>query len=476
MKYKVILIAFLFTAFTSCKDFLDLQPESQINDQNFFKTVNDFDKAMIGVYATFRDLYNTDIFYIAELMSDNAEISIPSSSITEVEFDELNVTPANTIVQSVWDRALYTVSRCNVIINRLEGADINEAAKNKVLGEAKFMRAYAYFIMVQTFGKSPVTNAEFRSPNQIKATDLSLQSKEEVYRVILEDLTHAENLLPVEVNPNKGHASRGTVKALLGKVYLTQQRFDLAAAKLKEVIDAQQYSLVGDYRSMFVKGNENLPESMFELKFIAGANLGNSYSAQFTPASTGLLANDQQGTGRINPTLSLMNAYEQGDSRREASVGDSITSNLTGVRDYSRHGLKFVDLTAINPRDGAVNFIVLRYADVLLMYAEALNEQGDTEGAKLFVNAVRSRAKLAGLEGLNQSEMRAAIARERRVELAYEAHRWFDLVRTGRAVEVINAYYAGKGLNFSVAPHELVLPIPRREVEINPAVQQNAGY
>ncbi|TXK45733.1 RagB/SusD family nutrient uptake outer membrane protein [Pontibacter qinzhouensis] len=476
MKNKAIIILFLIVALTSCKDFLDLQPEAQINDQNFFKTENDFEKAMIGVYGTFRDVYNTDIFYIAELVSDNAEISISSSSITEVEFDEMNLTPANTIVQSVWDRLLYTVSRCNVIINRLEGADINEATRNKILGEAKFMRAYANFIMVQAFGSAPISQVEFRSPEQIKATDLTLKPKEEVYGKIIEDLVSAETLLPAEVNPNKGHASRGSVKTLLGKVYLTQQRHDLAASKLKEVIDARQYTLAENYRSMFVKGNENLPESIFELKFISGANLGNSYSVQFTPASTGLLANNQQGSGRITPTLSLMNAYEADDSRREASVGDSITSNLTGATEYSRHGLKFVDLTAVNPRDGAVNFLVLRYADVLLMYAEALNEQGSPESAQQYVNEVRRRAGLQSLEGLSQPEMREVIMQERRVELAYEAHRWFDLVRTGRAQEVVNAYYAGKGLNFSIAPHELILPIPRREIEINPAIKQNTGY
>ncbi|QCR24846.1 RagB/SusD family nutrient uptake outer membrane protein [Pontibacter sp. SGAir0037] len=473
---KAYIILFLLVISTSCQDFLELQPESQINDQNFYKTENDFEKAMIGVHGTFRDLYNTDIFYIAELMTDNAEISISSSSITEVEFDELNITSSNTIVQSVWDRALYTVARCNVIINRLEGVAISDDAKNRLMGEAKFMRAYAYFILVQTFGSAPITNVEFRSPDQIMATDLTLKPKDEVYNVILEDLTSAEALLPADLNPNKGRISRGTVKTLLGKVYLTQKQYNLAASQLKEVIDSRQYSLVNNYSSLFVKGNENLAESIYELKFISGANLGNSYSVQFTPASTGLLANRQQGSGRITPTLSLMEAYEEGDSRRDASVGDSITSDLTGEKAYSRHGLKFVDLTAVNPRDGAVNFLVLRYADVLLMYAEALNEQGSTASAEEYVNMLRDRADVEGVAGLSQEEMREAIAHERRVELAYEAHRWFDLIRTGRAKEVIDAYYAGKGLNFTLAPHELVLPIPRREIEINPAIKQNEGY
>jgi len=330
--------------------------------------------------------------------------------------------------------------------------------------------------LVQTFGKAPVTNVEFRSPDQILATDLTLKSKDEVYKIIVEDLLSAESLLPEALNSDKGRASRGTVKTLLGKVYLTQQQYDLAATKLKEIIDSKQYTLVNNYKSLFVKGNENLPESIFELKFIAGANLGNRFSAQFTPNSAGLLANGQQGGGRITPTLNLMEAYEKGDIRRNASLGDSITSNLTGEKYYSRHDLKFVDLTATNPNDGGVNFTVLRYADVLLMYAEALNEQGNIESAKTYINTVRDRVTLNNLENLSQEEMRQAIARERRVELAYEAHRWFDLIRTGKAKEVIDAYYATKGINFTLAPHELVLPIPSREIEINPAIEQNPGY
>ncbi|MBA9075551.1 RagB/SusD family nutrient uptake outer membrane protein [Rufibacter quisquiliarum] len=473
---KIICICLFLGMATACDSFLELQPESQINEQNFYKTKNDFEKAMIGVYGTFKEMYNTNLFYVAELMSDNAEISISSSSITEVEFDELNVTPANTILQSIWSTSLYTVARCNIIINRLPEADIDAQVKDRLMGEAKFMRAYSYFILVQTFGNVPITDAEFRSPDQVASADLSLKPKEAVYAKIIEDLTAAETLLPATLNPNKGYASRGTVKTLLGKVYLTQRQYQLAETKLWEVIESNQYSLVTNYASLFTNGNENLAESIFELKFISGANLGNSYSIQFTPATTGLLANGQQGSGRITPTLSLVEAYEDGDLRKEVSVGEYITSNLTGERFYSRHGLKFVDFTAVNPRDGSINFTVLRYADVLLMYAEALNEQGQTDDALLYLNRVRARASLDGLEDLTQEEARAAIQHERRVELAYEAHRWFDLVRTGKAREVINAFYQAKGLNFSVADHELILPIPRREIEINPKLIQNPGY
>lgn len=475
MRKSKLLILIIAVLLSSCKDFLDLQPEGQINDINFYKTENDFEKSIIGAYGSFKDLYNTDIFYIGELLSDNAEISISSSSVAEMEFDELSLTPSNTIIQSAWTKALYTISRCNVIVNRISAADINVDVKNRIIAEAKFMRAFSYFFMVQTFGRSPITDAEFRSPEEIVNADLSLKSGEAVYQKIEEDLTSAESLLPAALDTDRGRVSVGTVKALLGKVYLTQHKDNLAAQKLKEVIDSRHYSLVDDYKALFLKGNENLRESLFELKFISGANLGNSYAVLFTPASIGLLANGQQGSGRINPTLNLMNAYDAADKRKAASVGDVFPIPGGGTA-YSRYGLKFVDLSNPNPRDGGINFIVLRYADVLLMYAEALTQLNQPVEAAPFINEVRARAGLAAVSGLEKPAMLQAIDKDRRLEFTFEAQRWYDLKRMGKTQETINAYFKEKGLNFTVADHEVVLPIPRREIEINPEIEQNEDY
>ena len=475
MKKSSFLILIITVLLSSCKDFLDLQPEGQINDKNFYKTENDFEKSIIGAYGSFKDLYSTEIFYIGELLSDNAEISISSSSVAEMEFDELSLTPSNTIIQSGWSKALYTIARCNVIINRLSAADINVDVKNRIMAEAKFLRAFSYFFMVQTFGRSPITDAEFRSPEEIGAADLTLKPEAAVYQKIEEDLKSAESLLPPALNAERGRVSIGTVKTLLGKVYLTQHKDDLAAPKLKEVIDSKHYSLVDDYKTLFVKGNENLRESIFELKFISGANLGNSYSVLFTPASVGLLANGQQGSGRINPTLNLLSAYDASDKRKAASVGDAFPVPGGGTT-YSRYGLKFVDLTNPNPRDGGVNFTVLRYADVLLMYAEALTQLNRPADAEPIINEVRDRADLAAVSGLDKPAMLQIIDKDRRLEFTFEAQRWYDLKRRGKTQEVINAYFKAKGLNFTVADHEVILPIPRREIEINPKIEQNEDY
>lgn len=472
-KYCLSICTLCLLAISACSNFLELEPDNQINQNNFYKTEEDFETSMVGIYATLRDLYARDIFFITELTTDNTEISIPTSSLAEVEFDEMTITATNTIVQSAWNSALFTVARCNVLLNRIQDASINEEAKNRISAEARFMRALSYFFLVQAFGNAPVTDAEFESPSQVFAADITLRPSEEVYQLIIDDLLTAESEISHTLNANKGEASIGTIKTLLGKVYLAHHDYAEAATKLKEVIDLGHYSLVDDYKSLFQPGNENLAESIFEFKFTSGVNLGNTYSSLFTPAIIGLLPDRQSGSGRINPTLSIMQTYEPGDVRKAASVGDSILSDVGMV--YSRYGLKFVDMTTNNPLDGSANFTVLRYADVLLMYAEALNELGSAD-ATAHLNMVRQRAKLPALQVSGQEALREAIAQERRVELLFEAQRWFDLKRTGKAQDVINAYYTQKGLRFSVEDYELLMPIPRREIEINPNLQQNPGY
>lgn len=479
MKKYIIIIITLLVALSSCKKFLDLRPESQISTENFFQNGNDFQTALNGVYGTFRGLFSSsNILYLGELTTDNAEIQWFSPSVDEMQLDQNNVTPTNYYVSAVWRTCLTTISRCNTILSRIDNVDFDITTKNRIKGETKFLRAYSYFYMVQLFGNVPITAEEFKSPEQISSADLSLKTKDKVYEVIVNDLTSADSLLSPTLNADKTKASQATVKTLLGKVYLTMHAYDKAAAKLKEVIDLNQYSLVANYKSLFTNGNNNLSESIFEIEYVSGQNLGNNYSWFFTPAnnSMAIFPNNQQGAGRIVPTLDMMNAYETGDLRKSASVNDSVLL-INGQKAYNRYGLKFVDFKAINITDGSVTFTVLRYADVLLMYAEALNELNQTSNAFQYINAVRARAGLPDLSAsLSQDSLRLAIEKERRVEFLDEGQRWFDLVRTGRAKTVMNAFYANYGLSFKLDDYELLFPIPQNEVDLNPAVKQNPGY
>ena len=478
MKNKIIAMLLMIGTLSSCRDFLELNPEHLINNNSFYQDQNDFERALLGAYSSIRGLYSGSAsIYATELTTDNTEIHWSSPSVDEMQFDQNTLTSTNATVRGIWNTCLYTVSKCNTILNRIERVSMDQAAKDKIIGETKFLRAFSYFYLVRLFGRVPLTDQEFTSPGQINATDLSLKPASDVYQVILNDLTSAESLLPRALNPDKTKASQATVKTLIGKVHLTMRNYDQAAAKLKEVIDMNQYSLVTNYGSLFSAGNNNRAESILEIQFVRGMNLGNNYSALFTPAITSMaiFPSNLQGSGRITPTLDLYNAYEAGDARKAVSVRDSVPL-INGGRTYARHGLKFVDWTAIALSDGSVTYTVLRYADVLLMYAEALNELGQTTAALPYLNQVRSRAALPALTGLNQADLRLALERERRVEFLFEGHRWFDLVRTGRARTVLNAHYASQRLNFSVEEYELLFPIPLAEIELNPALVQNPGY
>ena len=283
--------------------------------------------------------------------------------------------------------------------------------------------------------------------------------------------------MPDALNPDITRASRGTVKTLLGKVYLTLQDWAKAESKLKEVIDSKQYSLANNYATLFTNGNNNLGESIFEIQFVTGRSLGNNYSALFTPAITSMaiFPNNLQGSGRIVPTLSMINAYEPGDKRKLVSVADSVQL-INGKKAYNRYGLKFVDFKTTSLSDGTVTFPILRYADVLLMYAEALNEGGKPGLALDYILPIRTRAGLSQITEQDQAGIRLAIERERRVEFLYEGQRWLDLVRTGRAKAVLNAHYASQNLNFTVEDYEYILPIPQNEIDLNPSLKQNPGY
>lgn len=478
MKRNILILLLVLTGMSSCNDFLELVPEHQISNNVFYKSQNDFDRALIGAYSSIRGLYSgSAILYAAELRTDNAEINWSSPSVDEMQFEQNALTSTNSVVRGIWNTCFTTISRCNTILDRIEAVDFDATAKNKIIGEAKFLRAFSYFYLVQLFGEVPINEQVFANPGEIQAADLTRKPVEQVYELILADLTSAETLLPATLNADKTHASIGTVKSLIGKVHLTRKNYAAAEAKLKEVIDLTQYSLHENYAALFSEGNNNTKESLFEIQYIRGRSLGNNYSAVFTPAITSMaiFPNNLQGSGRITPSLSIFNAYEAADKRKATSVNDSVRL-INGSKSPARYALKFVDFKVVETSDGAVAFTVMRYADVLMMYAEALNEQSKTADALPFLNMIRTRVGLPALAGLTQAQFRTAMEKERRVEFMFEGQRWFDLVRTGRAREVLNAYYTGKNQNFSVAETELLFPIPLAEIELNSKLTQNAGY
>ena len=475
-KYCIYLSALVIM--TSCSDFLELQPEFQVSEVSFYKNANDFETALIGNYAGLQGLHSTALMYIGELTTDNAEIRWTSPSVAEVEADEVNFTPSNTYLGNIWSGSFATISRSNNILARIDQVNFDESKKNQFKGEALFLRAYGYFYLARLFGDVPIVEVAFRSPKEIMDFDMSRKPATQIYDLIKRDLSEAASLLSGTAGLSKSRASSGAAKTLLGKVYLTLGEYDQAASILKEVIDSGTYSLDQDYFRLFTNDNDELQESVFEIKYLSGnVGEGNSFSTTFTPArfDMAMFPNNMQGSGRILPTEAMAKSYEANDLRRRLSIGDSVLL-VTGNYERDLHGLKFVDFTSGIVNDGGINFTSLRYADVLLMYAEALNETGSGTQAHTYLNMVRERAGLEEVSGLNQEEFRLAMERERRSEFFLEGHRWFDLVRTDRLQTVMNGYFQEEGLNFSVAEHERIMPIPLREIDIDPNLQQNPGF
>lgn len=474
--YRIILIA-LLSVLGSCSDFLELEPEYLTNEASFYKTQEDFETAMIGNYSALQDIYDASILKLTELTTDNAYIQWTSPTTSEFECDEVRLTSANIEVNTVWNLSFKTIVRSNTVLDRIDDTELSESVKRQYKGESYFLRAYNYFNLVRLFGELPLIEGVFNSPEEIQTFDMTRRPVSEVYSLIISDLEQASTLLQ-GIELSKSRASAGAAEALLGKVYLTQKNYPGAISSLISVIESGDYSLQDDYGTMFTNNNDELPESIFEIKYISGnIGEGNNFSRLFTPPSfnAAIFPNNMNGSGRIVPTLDVRASYEEGDLRRELSIKDSLLL-LDGTYEQLQYGLKFVDFTVGLSGDGGINFTPLRYADVLLMYAEALNESDRTDEAYPYINATRNRAGLDDLSGLSKEEFALALEHERRVEFLSEGQRWFDLLRTGRTIEVINSYFQSIGANFSVTEEELLMPLPQRELDIDPNLEQNPGY
>jgi hypothetical protein len=481
---KYIFIFLISIISFSCEDFLDLGPDNRINTQSFYKNQKDFEVALVGAYSTLQGLHGSNLHLFAEMATDNAEIQLANPTSDELQLDEVNFTPSNTYVNSYWSSCYSLITKCNTILGRIEEFnDINETVKKTIQGECLFLRAYGYFYLVRMFGEVSIVTEEFTSPNQVGAYDMSRKPVVDVYLLILNDLINAESLLAPAVPSDRGRVSTGAVKTLLAKVYLTQKEYAKAAAELEKVMALKKadgspaYKLEADYGKLFSEGNDDNNESIFEIEFASG-NLGegNNYAHHFYPLiqRMAVFKGNLLAGGRCVPTQSLMNAYEDGDNRKEVSVGDRIPMT-DGSFTTSTFCKKFIDYNVTVLSDGGVNFTAYRYADILLMYAEVLNEL-DGAGADTYLNEVRTRAGLEGKTRTGKEGFRLMIEQERRIEFAYECHRWFDLVRTGRLKDVMNMHFESKGLGFSVEDHKWLLPVPQTQRDIDANLFQNPGY
>lgn len=472
---KITTLILLLIVINGCsEDFIDLAPLSQVTAGNFYKNESDMEQAVIAAYGALQssNMYKENFLYFMEGRSDNTYFE----DITQTEksdFDFFREATTNSLLDDTWKTCYISIQRCNIVLNRIDAIEMSEDLKGIRKAEVKFIRALTYFNMVRMWGPLPVVLKEVDDPFTSYA-DVR-QPVSDVYTAIINDLKDASNVLPNNQS-QIGRVTKGGALTLLGKVYLTQQEWNLASTTLKQV-ESLGYQLLSNYADVFDANNQNNRESIFEIQFKADVNgEGSLYRRMHIPLGvTSLLNNVSAGVGFNLPTQDLLNAYSNNDLRKDVTV-------LSVPNDGRLYTNKYTAISTI-PNDEGNNFMVLRYADVLLMQAEALNEISYVADGEAFnyLNLVRQRAGLSNYDSntlKTQEEFREALLLERRLELALENHRWFDLVRTNKAVEVMTNYNETRA-PLIISSHHVLYPIPQAQINLinnSQTFGQNPGY
>ena len=447
---------------TSCGDsFFDLEPASSVTIDKVYKTASDYNVAVIGCYAKLQSQVN---FYTecCEYRSDNLSLGAPTAGTQDrYDIDHFTEKPSNGILSSYWANFNNNVYRCNLLLDQIDGANFAENLKKQYKGEAMFIRALNYFNMYRIWGGVPATKHVVSAAEALK---VARYSDEQMFDLIAGDLKEIvdNNYLPETYSSaDMGRATSGAAKALLGKVYLTFHKWTEAKDILSQLIG--KYQLVSPIAQVFDVDNKNNNEIIFAVHFnkeIEGE--GHSYWYNLTNAS--------DDTNQIS---SLLNTFPTGDARKDLITYVQVEKNVRLMN-------KFYDTKSPTFKTVGNDQILLRYADVLLMYAEALNEiQYDASEGSLalkYLNAVRERAGISNLtvkQLPTQEKFRKGILVERQREFPYEGQRWFDLVRMGFAKSVM----AENGVE--IKDYQLLFPIPQQEIEKvgdKSILWQNPGY
>lgn len=442
-----LLALVVVSAGVSCHNEIELTPFSQANTYDFFQDANDFENAVNATYDVIQDgrLYGSDFELLLEVRSDNGAFNDPASNAGEpFSIDKFVVTPSNSLVRDAYVALYQGVQRSNAVLSRIDDVNFDETLKSQFKGETLFLRALFYFHLVQLYGDIPLITSDIGVE---EARELTRDPVSDIYMQIEEDLAAAVGLLPASYDASQtGRVTSWAASGLLAKVFLTRRKFGQAQRELERVINSSEFALLDRIADVFATSNEHNEEIVFAVRYRKGEG-GEGH---------GLIFGYTQ-----NPTIDedLVNAYDPADDRL------SLVQYLPSSGGINVPG-KYFDVLSESNNSGN-DIPVIRYADILLMYAEVLNELeyvADENGAAFVsLNAVRTRAGLAALtpaELPNQLTFRNAVYNERRLELALEFHRWYDLKRTGTAIRTMEL------LGLSIQECLLVYPIPQMEIDV----------
>ena len=461
---KYILYALLILVSSSCtKEFTELSPISERNIKSAYKTEADFAVAVNGLYDALQlnGTYGKTYLLLNEMRSDNTSngggCNGIAQSLCDVELFK-EITTANEL-SNAWSDSYRGIARCNIFLDKLDGSSVPDALKKRYRGEALYIRSLLYYNLAIIFGNIPLQLVDAASPADV---DLKQYPANDVYNQIIADLNAAEPLLPASyAAADLGRVTKGAVNTLLGKVYLTKGDKSAAVTALNKVVDSKNYSLVSDYAKLWGAANENGPESIFEIQYKTGGQGEGSGYLEYFASIIGRAAGVGGGNTPMTITPDLLSAYQAGDQRYAKSI---YKNNRLPDTTYSIKYLS-VQTTAF---DGDNNWYVSRYADVLLMLAEAL---GESTQAYVYINQVRARAGLPAIAATNPSTFAKQLLDERRLEFAFENQRWQDLLRFGVAKSTM-----AKQLAVTQDEIRLLFAIPQKEIDVsNGKLVQNPG-
>lgn len=484
---KPILIILALWVVAGCSK-LDLVPVSERSVEGFYKTPSQINQALVGCYNGVRDaLVRQQYSYmLTESRSDNTFQSLDYNDGNTSRFTETSLLP---VLYTAWSNSYNKIQRCNKVLEEIGKIQITENLARQYEGEAKFLRALLYFDLVRLWGAVPLVTTSLSIQDGYKVVR---NTEEEIYKQIDQDLTDAAMLLPASYdNANKGRATKWAAKGFLGKSLVFQSGYPLkknrwaeAAAVLKEVIDSGQFEFFAKYEDVFKYENESGKQSVFSLLFKAGVQgEGNPFPTRNAPnfVSRNLVpfgGNPYQ----LFVSQDLVNSFEAGDLRREVAIWREWLNNAGETIKSMPFSKKYLNGPVVAASDWDIDWIALRYDDVLMLYAESLNEVGYVANGEAFtlLNKFRQRAGLAlktAADVPNQAQFRLWIENERRWEFCFENQRWFDLVRTDRALDVMQKFLDGYGLAANMQSRDrYYYPVPQQVIDVNPNITQNKGY
>ncbi|SMG39247.1 RagB/SusD family nutrient uptake outer membrane protein [Arenibacter troitsensis] len=480
IKYFISALMSILLFMTSCESYLEENPAGNISIANFYSSEDDAIAGLYGVYNSVYGLYGNTAINYGEVNADNATISPNVSDL--FEWDEF--TYNNGTTEGFWRTAYDGINLANEVALYTSEIDFDVEKRADIVSEAKALRALFYWHLVRAMGGVPIYETPtvgFDEVNSPRATS------DEVYSLILRDLKEAALELPS--TSAAGRLNAHIADALLARIYLYIGDYPNAYAHAKNVIDSNQYDLFPDYANAFKTEHNNGVEHVYQIQYLSGER-NNSIPGSFGPRAlpgpygNSFWANTVVG-GSIAPSAEF-NANNPISYRRSVTIADSyehidgVSGTITmeeayGPGVFPYYVSKFDDRA--NELQSGVNFNVIRYADILLIAAEALNEVDPGDNQKyIWINKVRERARngvvsdLPDLEGLSQDDFRTAVLEERRYELAFEGQRAWDLKRRGQFLTVMRA----QGKN--VEDHMLLFPIPDNQIRLNPNLTQNPGW